>query len=284
MTEKPPKSSVSVDLGARAEAKFEVKAEVPTSSVGRVVDAFTDIIRPFSEARGLRGDQIRLQREDVLLEVARRARVRLEIEAGERRPLSLKFLVPLIEKASTEDIDSELISWWASLLASAVAGGGRHPIFVEMMGRITSDEAQFLENLWKSLDPQEVKHTYSEIFEAVSKSFDDEIGRIPDYFQLNQKPFDDCIRQIATNVGNKLQKEGMFCRHMRFPTHNQKENSLTIDTTDQRLFDICVTAGILKRIVLSVPVPTPFIGEFSVSGEFFVFSDLGLEFMKASHF
>jgi hypothetical protein len=36
------------------------------------VDALTDIIRPFSERRGLKGDQIRLQREEVLVEVARK--------------------------------------------------------------------------------------------------------------------------------------------------------------------------------------------------------------------
>src|SRR3981081_2046102 len=74
MNDKTNPFPVQVDIGAKAEAKFEVKAEVPPVSVGRFVDAITDIFRPFSEARGLRVDQIRLQRAEVAIEIARLAR------------------------------------------------------------------------------------------------------------------------------------------------------------------------------------------------------------------
>jgi hypothetical protein len=43
-----------------------------TDSASRGLDALVDLIKPFSEARGLRGDQIRLQREDVLIEIAKK--------------------------------------------------------------------------------------------------------------------------------------------------------------------------------------------------------------------
>jgi hypothetical protein len=43
---KNKKSPINVDLAARAEAKLDIRAEVPSTSVGRLVDAFTDIIVP----------------------------------------------------------------------------------------------------------------------------------------------------------------------------------------------------------------------------------------------
>jgi hypothetical protein len=74
------KSPVRVNLSAKASATASAKltAKVPTSSMGRLVDALTDIIRPFSEKRGLRADHIRLQREEVAIEIAKRAKVRAE--------------------------------------------------------------------------------------------------------------------------------------------------------------------------------------------------------------
>jgi hypothetical protein len=83
MNDKTNPFPVQVDIGAKAEAKFEVKAEVPPVSVGRFVDAITDIFRPFSEARGLRADQIRLQRAEVAIEIARLARQAI-VEEGLR--------------------------------------------------------------------------------------------------------------------------------------------------------------------------------------------------------
>ena len=54
MNDKTNPFPVQIDIGAKAETKFEVKAEVPPVSVGRFVDAITDVFRPFSEARGVK--------------------------------------------------------------------------------------------------------------------------------------------------------------------------------------------------------------------------------------
>src|SRR5262249_55662473 len=111
-TSRPP---ISIDLGAKAEAKFQVEARVPTTSVGRFVDSITDMFRPFSEARGLRADQIRLQRAEVALEIARLARRKIEIAKGRIGSVPNKLLIPLIEKASNEDPgDAAMIERWAS--------------------------------------------------------------------------------------------------------------------------------------------------------------------------
>jgi len=148
MSNKANNLPVKVDLGAKAEAKFEVKAEVPSSSVGRTLDAVTDMFRPFSERRGLRADQIRLQREEVAIEIARLARQRAEIEMGAVKPVPNKVLIPLIEKASNEAIDDNvMIDRWAGLLASASHGSGAHPHFVQLLSELTADQALLIERI-----------------------------------------------------------------------------------------------------------------------------------------
>ncbi|TLP49325.1 hypothetical protein FDK21_06915 [Cohaesibacter sp. CAU 1516] len=106
MTKSDPK--VSIDIGASAKISASVETKIPEKSSGRVVDALTDIIRPFSESRGLKADQIRLQREDVLIKIASKARDRALLENFDLKPVPNKFLIPFLEKASLEDIDSEL--------------------------------------------------------------------------------------------------------------------------------------------------------------------------------
>jgi Abortive infection alpha len=142
------KSSVKVDIGARAEAKLEVKASVPATSVGRLVDAFTDLIRPFSEPRGLRADLVRLQREEVAIEIAKRARERIQIERGTPQIVPTKLLVPLIEKGSCEDIrDQVMIDRWANLLASASLQLSVQPRFVSILEELSGSQAECLEHI-----------------------------------------------------------------------------------------------------------------------------------------
>jgi hypothetical protein len=72
----PPPSPISIDVGLKA--SLEVKTEIPKEETGRLVAALTDIIRPFTERRGLKADQIRLQREDVLFSIVKKALERAE--------------------------------------------------------------------------------------------------------------------------------------------------------------------------------------------------------------
>jgi hypothetical protein len=140
------KPSARVDISAKAEAKLSVKGEIPQKSMGRLVDSITDIFRPFSEARGLRADHIRLQREEVAIEIARRARERLAIEQSEIHPVESKILIPLIEKASLEDIgNDEMIDRWSALLASASKSSDVEPRYVQILSEVTSRQAGLFE-------------------------------------------------------------------------------------------------------------------------------------------
>jgi hypothetical protein len=142
------KLPINVEIGVGAKA--EIKAEVPASSAGRFLDTLTDLIRPFSEKRGLRADQIRLQREDVLIEIARKAMARLAIENAEPKPLPNKFLVPFLEAASLEDLrDVNLTEMWANLLANASTNSeSTNPAFINILKEITSEEALLFEYIF----------------------------------------------------------------------------------------------------------------------------------------
>ncbi|MGY4233043.1 hypothetical protein ACVIIW_001990 [Bradyrhizobium sp. USDA 4449] len=144
--EGPAKSPITVELGATA--KVEVKAEIPKESLGRTLDALVDIIRPFTEARGLRADQLRLQRAEVAYEIAQIAKRAAELNKEELSPPPVKFLVPFLEHASLEDMDTDLHSRWAALLVSASKSyHARHLTYIDILSRLSSDEIALLDEV-----------------------------------------------------------------------------------------------------------------------------------------
>ncbi|UVC08707.1 hypothetical protein IHQ71_26870 [Rhizobium sp. TH2] len=169
---KPP---INLELGAsvKAEFKAEIKAEIPSTSMGRLVDAVTDAIRPFTEARGLKADQIRLQREDVLIEVARRASVRLQIEKIDPQPIPAKTLVPLLEKASLEDPeDDEMIERWAALLAAEARDPGpNRRWFIEILSSLDGWQVKLLDAMGRSSHSREFFRVQNYTRAQVSEGF-----------------------------------------------------------------------------------------------------------------
>lgn len=128
---------------------------VPVSkeSVDRLLNTLTDIIRPFSEARGLKADQIRLQREDVLIQIAQKALSRANIEGVDLKPIPNKALVPFLEKASLEDLDLDMQDRWANLLLSASKHYHAQQLtFIDILSRLSSEELMLLEDICLSFD------------------------------------------------------------------------------------------------------------------------------------
>jgi hypothetical protein len=146
--ENDPKVTLDIGLGAKASLEARVSTEIPAQSTGRLLDTLTDIIRPFSERRGLKADLIKLQREEVAIEIARRGHRRLEVENQPINPLPNKFLVPFLEKASLEELESVMIERWADLLASSSANPpSAHPRFVQILSELRGTEAQLLRHI-----------------------------------------------------------------------------------------------------------------------------------------
>jgi hypothetical protein len=128
---------------------LSVKTTVPAKSSGRLVDAITDIIRPITERLGLKGDLIRLQREEVALQVAELAMMRIALEKRPVSPVPLKAIVPLFEQASLEDAsDSTMINMWANLLASAAMGAQRNvPRYVSILSELNGQQARLIQRI-----------------------------------------------------------------------------------------------------------------------------------------
>lgn len=142
-------SSFNIDIGASAKANLDIKGEIPSTSLGRAVDAFVDVFRPFTEKQGLKGDMLRLQREEVVLQIARIARERAEIENINLNPVPNKILVPLLEKASLEaETDNEMHKRWAALLLSASEQPrSNQTVFIDILSRLSGAELTLLEDV-----------------------------------------------------------------------------------------------------------------------------------------
>jgi len=186
------RTTMKFDISAKA--SLEVKAEIPTTSVGRFVDALTDIVRPWSEYRGLKADVIRLQREDVAFEIARRAQARIALENTKIMPIPLKTLIPLLEKGSQEaPTDDFMIDMWANLLASAATTDDSvPPRYVSILAELNSRQAKLLSKIneetgavklrgdrdvraalkeFLESDPKENEHDISPVFECLKANY-----------------------------------------------------------------------------------------------------------------
>jgi hypothetical protein len=152
------KSPLNIHVGAKA--SLELKGEIPKESLGRTLDSLVDLIRPFTEARGLKADNIRLQRTEVAYKIAKMTREAAELENVALIPPPTKFFVPFLEKASLEDRDEELHSRWSTLLLSASTHyDARHLTFIDVMSRLSSDEIKLLEEVCLS-NPQILETFY----------------------------------------------------------------------------------------------------------------------------
>lgn len=217
---------VRVELGASAKAEFkaEIKAEVPSSAVGGFVEALTDAIRPFTEARGMRADQIRLQREDVLIQIAKKAKERIQIEQGVVSPISNRVLIPFLERASwTDPADEVLVQAWADLLASAsVCPSPNHALSVDILSKLAPEHVRFLNWLSKNgskgsyrdaflnVSEQSVRLQLSEIgseFGTTKKKVGDEgwlddlVARVSDIFDIEGVCFTGGVISLSSKYG-----------------------------------------------------------------------------------
>lgn len=199
-----PKVAVDIGLSAKASLEAKVSTEIPAQSSGRLLDAITDIFRPYSERRGLKADQIRLQREDVLIEIAQKAQRRLQIENQQPSPLPNKFLVPFLEKASLEELDSVLIDRWADLLAScSIDPQSAHPRFVQVLSELSGRDAQLLKEIAiNCINEMEYPHlSYNDgPAEFDPKYVRDDMTK----FLINSKSIDDIMKRVDELYDNLL--------------------------------------------------------------------------------
>jgi hypothetical protein len=277
------KSPVNFDVGIGAKA--EIKAEIPTSSAGRFVDALTDVFRPFSEKRGLKADQIRLQREDVLIEIARKARERLAIENRAPQPLPNKFLVPFLEAASLEDLgDIKLTDMWANLLANTSQNpASKTPVFINILKELTSEEALLFEYIFTHYESKGRKDSSHLHFEDAKYS----ISPLSVLLFTRRKLFGSKPETWPTKILRHFDGPGS---HVHFITIAKGQEPPLTDVAhfydkkrpvrefSELSFDLLVRAALLSKIEME---------ELRVSSEFaidlgaYVATEIGIEFFKS---
>ncbi|WP_315765239.1 MULTISPECIES: Abi-alpha family protein [unclassified Bradyrhizobium] len=226
-----PEHPIKIDLGAKAEAKFQLTAEIPKEPMGRLVDALTDMIRPFSERRGLRADLLRLQREEVIIEIARKARQRAAEEHVAISAVPNKFLVPFLEKASTEEVDSELVERWADLLLTASSKyESRYLLYTSILAHLGPEDAAFLRKMicesrgrQDELVPGHVRH-----FEDTPGIFEYKYHEIRDYLDRSVSDDDGTsseahLRELVT----QYEWPGVYFRIISFQDENDRSKSIT---------------------------------------------------------
>jgi hypothetical protein len=87
--------------------------------------AVADAVSPITELLGMVGDTVRtarIHRRIVAVKVIREAQAQLELSGAKVHPVPLKIAVPLLEHASQEEPDDDImIRLWAQLLASSAS-------------------------------------------------------------------------------------------------------------------------------------------------------------------
>ncbi len=149
--------------GGKPKVNAVIEAKIPQKSSGKfveatarlvnaganAVEAITDIVRPLTEWAGLRGDRLRLQREEVALEIARRAGDRIKVQNAPRIPIPTKTVVRLLESGSLEEpTDNTMIEMWANLLASAAHDpSAATPRFISILEDLNGPQAKHLHDV-----------------------------------------------------------------------------------------------------------------------------------------
>lgn len=138
--------------GSPVSAKLEFKGEVPSAPLGRAVHALVDAISPFTEGLGLIGDHIRVQRYEVAIKIANRAKGIVKANGGKIHAPPLKFMVPFLELSSLEDMgegrDSRIIELWSQLLADACTEyESEHLTFMRILSEVDGSQVRYLESL-----------------------------------------------------------------------------------------------------------------------------------------
>ena len=136
------------ESGFGVSAKIEAKTEIPSESSGRAVEAFLDLISPFTEGLGAVGDKIQSYRIDSSIKTLRRAKELADKKGLEVKSPPLKFTVKLLENASMEDPEDGIVEMWAKLLKEGATNYNENlDTYISILSQLNSSEANFLEKI-----------------------------------------------------------------------------------------------------------------------------------------
>jgi hypothetical protein len=266
----------------------DIKTEIPKESSGRLLDALTDIIRPFSEKKGLKADRIRLQREEVLVEIARRAKQRAELESLSVQPVPNKVLVPLLEAASNEELDSQFLEWWSNLLLTSAQPGARHrPYFTDVISKLGPSEAQLLEQQWGLFPKAEDSTTSLRVwlrprFEQLIEGALEASRRTTD--EDWHAVYERELQIASANFRREWEGRGVLFPGIRLKLKGGGTSTGSkLEQEGWISVEVCKALQILEETSFSCEADAIDLSNQVHTVTYVTFTELGIEFMKATH-
>ena len=126
--------------------KLNLNVDVKPSKekIDKIVEALLTIISPYTERKGLIGDVYKHQRSVLALEFKKAIeKIKEEDKKFEMPPP--KFMLEFANKASREDLESQLIDTWANLLREAGTNYSPNLLpFINIISQLGSVEAKML--------------------------------------------------------------------------------------------------------------------------------------------
>jgi hypothetical protein len=279
-----------IGFSARATLEAKISTEIPSDSSGRLLDTITDMFRPFAERRGLKADLIRLQREEVLIEIAEKAYRRLEIEKADPSPIPNKFLIPFLEKASLEDDDSFLIDRWADLLvSSSMEPASAHPRFVQILSELGAAEAKLLRDI--ALHKAENTNNLKRQLEADAWVYlpDNTIRIFSSLVKLASHEPEEMYKELMCKILCLMSGPGISISDVRMIGKRDASSFFSVDMPDAQtypgnipqegkklLIDILCSLHLLNHYYVEVPRE----GFERIEISYVLVTPLGLEFLR----
>ncbi len=264
--------------------KLDIKMSEETTD--KFVNAALDVISPIRHGIGLIGDQIqfyRLYRKEALAKIYSRAEPRIT-KIEKRADLSPKFGLPYLEKASAEDIDSELVDWWANLLVSALANKDhQRPLFVDFISKMTSAEANFLEKFWSTIGGD--KSATDNHFEFISKFVQSRHLAAVTSNEFTSEIYESSVRVICQELFEHSPQNGILLAGGRYVTNGEKSGipSHLGKPWDKTAIETCIILGLLKRETVGFEILGPYITTHYFDCDIVCFTQIGADFMTACH-
>lgn len=166
----PDNLPVKFEVGATA----EIKTEVPSQASGRLVNALSDALSPFTEGLGFVGDQIRAARKDRAITRLLVAQQRMIAAGLVVKPVPDEFLLSWTERTA-QDGENDLEAIWQNLLISAShAYERRMKSFPAILAELNGEDAHFLESVCprsQAYDERQVTFAINGNLQAVHRAF-----------------------------------------------------------------------------------------------------------------
>jgi len=158
-------AKANIEATAKYSVKKTVTQRIPDDVTRARASAWLTILSPITEWAGLKGDELRykrellrIHREETLTAIMRRAAPGLAKIRRPIGPVPMKFLVPFLENASLEEVDSELMQMWAGLLVSSAGNySGDNVYYVRLLSQMSSQQALVFEKIIGGRSPSAIE-------------------------------------------------------------------------------------------------------------------------------